>query len=325
MKNKDLWLSASTQKLFKSCSLKYYYSKILQIPEDTNQGALSGGIVHECLEYLLKPRRKSVVRKMIKSGELTNAVTYFLLKRCAKVGVSPEKFEDTKNMVLAALTLDFLCKGGKILGTEVEFKIENKEPYYKIKGYIDVLIKYGNKIVVRDYKSQSKIFSEQEIKENLQGYIYTLAAEHQYPDCQVDRVEFLMLKFLDEAPIQVFKANKKELEEFKTQLASVYKEMAEFSPENRFDNVAKFKDQPEDGSFGGKLLCGFGWKKGDLKKDGNLKYACPFKWGFNYFALREKNGTIVRTSLKKDELTKELGNGRFITNEYHKGCEAWSE
>lgn len=318
--NNDLYLSASTYKLFKSCSLKYYYSKVVKVPEDTNQGALSGGVVHECLEYLLKPRRRKLVEQMLSSNTLTNPVRYFLLKRCAQVGVLPEKTTDTEQMVLAALSLDFLAKNGEVLGTEIEFNIENKEPYYKIKGYIDVLIKYGKKIVIRDYKSSKSLFTEKELEKNLQGYIYTLAVEDKYPDLKVDSVEFIMLKFLEK---QVFKVSKKELNNFKKDLAAVYKEVAEFGPENRFDNVARYKKQDEDGSFSGELMCGFAFYKGHLKKDGSPRYSCPYKFSLEYYALMDKNGALLQTSLKKEELTKELKDGRFIVTKQHKGCEAW--
>ena len=56
---KPFYLSASSSKSFEQCSLRYFYNKILKIPEPNNDGALQGSVCHTVLELLLKPRHRA--------------------------------------------------------------------------------------------------------------------------------------------------------------------------------------------------------------------------------------------------------------------------
>jgi hypothetical protein len=56
-----------------------------------------------------------------------------------------------------------------------------------------------------------------------------------------------------------------------------------------------------------------------LKKDGNVMYHCAFKFPFEYYALCNEEGEVVKTSFKED-LKANAEKGEFVIKKNYKGC-----
>lgn len=311
---KPFYASASSIKLFLSCSLKYYYSKILKIPEKTNNGALQGSAAHTVLECLLKPRHKEKFEKIsehktIKKCKVTKR---YVLSYIKKVGLPAESFERIDKFIVTGVNFDFFCQNGEIVGVEIPFEIGSEEDGYFLRGFIDKLVVYEGWHRVIDYKSSKKLFSGKDLEENLQGFIYALAVKKLYPEYNLKKVvDFLFLAF-PEGPLQRFPVKNKHVSDeilsgFEEYIKDIYTQMANFRPADRWKNVAANNNPPDDGSFGGKLLCGFAKQKNQIKKDGQPYYHCPYRFDQTYYALIGPDGEISKTAFEKKDLVKKKG------------------
>ena len=89
-----------------------------------------------------------------------------------------------------------------------------------------------------------------------------------------------------------------DLEGFEMQLQSIQEYLEGFDESDAVSNFAYDKGFPTDGSFGGKLQCGFAKEKGQLKKDGSLRlllqviYEPYFNSLSNYNSSCKKNSVI---------------------------------
>lgn len=317
----ELTLSASKLKTYKSCSLFYYYNYHKKYPQSTNEGALCGGIIHIILECLLKERRRDEVAKIVKGKTLKKSkyVWLYVKQQCKKFGLKKESIEKIDKFSLVALNNDFYCEGGKIVGQEVEFDIKNESPRFRIKGYIDVLIEYGEKYIpCKDYKSQKSLFQGDEIDNNLQGLMYCLAARKLYPD-RVPVTDFIMLAHPD-TPQQRCAASNGKLVGFESYLEQIYAEMEQFEAKDRWSNVAANKEPPADGSWGGRLMCGFAKYSGHMKKDGSKPiFHCVYRFPYDFYALYDSSGKLLKTDLKEENLSAK--EGEKIVKKSFMGCE----
>ena len=321
--NNDLKITVSASKLktYKSCSLLYYYNYVIRAPQSTNEGALCGGIIHIVLECLLKDKRRKMVEKIVKDKTIKKCkvVNYYVRKEVKKLGLKKASFEKIDKFILVALNNDFYCKNGQIIGREVEFDIKNENPRYRIKGYIDVLVNYQDKFTrCKDYKSQKELFKGDDLTANIQGLMYCLAAYKLFPD-RVPVTDFIMLNH-EETPQQRFVATKAQLAAFEEKLSDLYIELENFQPRDRWKNVAANNSPPEDGSFGGRLLCGFAKYPGHMKKDGSKAiFHCPYRFPYDYYSLYNAEGELLKTALKKEELKPK--DGERIELSSFAGCE----
>ena len=71
------------------------------------------------------------------------------------------------------------------------------------------------------------------------------------------------------------------------------------------------------------MLCGRAERKGQLKRDGNIMWHCPFKFDFDYYALINNEGSTVKTAFKIEDLLNhpEFDNCSLEEHQY-KGCPA---
>ena len=325
MSNKPFYASASSIKLFLSCSLKYYYTKHLKIPEKTNDGALQGSAAHAVLECLLKPRHKKKFdiiskHKTIKKCKVTKR---YIRQYIKKVGLPKESFDRIDKFIVTGVNFDFFCKNGQIVGVEIPFEIGSEEDGYFLRGFIDKLVVYKDWHRIIDFKSSKKLFSGKDLEENLQGFIYALAVKKMYPEYNLKKVvDFIFLAF-PEDPLQRFPVKNKHVSDeilagFAEYIKVIYSQMANFRPADRWKNVAANNDPPKTGEFAGKLLCGFAKQKGQIKKDGLPYYSCPYRFDQQYYAII-KDGTVIKTSFAKEDLRPK--EGEAIEFKTFGGCE----
>ena len=330
-------LSASRIKTLEKCSWSYWCSYVLRLPDKANDGSSRGNVVHLVLEMLAKKDRKQYVNNILfeKNIFCVPSVKKLTLKHARKHGVSDkDNVELIKQMTLTALEHDFWGKdNGKVLQDfrERTFDIEvsEQEKSYRLRGFIDRQFMYEDGTsVVRDYKTSKAVFSGKDADDNLQHFIYTLASKKLDPKYEVG-MEFLFLKFdlkkkENGGLLKMEPLSQKDLSDFELHLTEVQKVIDNFSEKDAYSNFAADKPMPSDGSFSGKLACGFAKYKGQLKKDGNPMWHCPYKFGFIYYALRDKDNKIVKTAFEEDvsDFFENLPEGFKVTKEEYAGCPA---
>ena len=164
--------------------------------------------------------------------------------------------------------------------------------------------------------------------------MYCLAVKKIFPKVEDIEVEFLFLKFnLDkdllgnkgDGVITMEKICDSELEGFEYQLTSIQEYLDNFSKEDACSNFAANQNYPSDKTFGGPLMCGKeGFKKSRgelvLDKSGNKipNFICEHRLPFEYFAIVNEDGEVIKTSKKESDLNPE--KNQFIEKKQYSGC-----
>jgi len=294
-------LSASRLKTFLSCSWVFYCEYILKLPGVTHPKTKLGSLAHTIFEVLQKPRHKKHYDAILsgKKSIYNSKAVSRLVKICLDKNpdITPVLSADLDSLVLVGLETDFFCLGAeKVLPPEHEFLLEIDG--MKIKGYIDILAFYKDKIKIRDYKSQGKRFTEDEMENNIQAGIYQLYANEKFN--QQAEVEFVMLrhpetKRMPNKHLQVVPPySKGELEGFVQYLKYLDELVQNFSLETATDNLKAEKDS------------------------GFCKRVCSFREPMEYYILLDKNGEIAQSAKKQEQLT--IKEGQTIEKKFYSGC-----
>lgn len=333
-------LSASRIKTLQECSWKYYCKYILKLPDQTNDGALRGTCVHSIFECLGNPRHKHIYNQIIENNDpYSNEVVLRYVKSFLKNNQMDLKnnFELIKIMILEGAKADFYgnkCSNANESHSELDFDLEIKEDGkdYRILGFIDKLFLYKEKslALIRDFKTSSNYFKEYEIEDNMQDMMYRLAVKYLYPDFYKRKMQFLFLRYdcSEEGDGNIFtpEVSEEDLDGFEYFLTEIQKIINEFNSDDAGSNLAYNKGfpLPEEG-FSKRLLCGFADYPGHLKKDGSLRWHCPFKFEFDYYILLDDSGEIIKTSKNKEELKKlkKENAGSIIESKNYGGCPAF--
>lgn len=340
MGNSNKRLSASRIKTLENCSWLYWCNYHLKLPDTTNSGALKGTLCHAIFEWLLLKKHRKHYDMIVSANNVTGSpaidrvIKAFLKKY--DLHLDPEEYKTVNNMILVGLNNDFFAEGKKLFDPEYEFNIRNDEPSYKAMGYIDkwALNEEDKTIHVYDYKSSKSKFSGEDLASNVQAMLYSLAAKKVHPD-YAPIVTFVFLRY-KKNPEQTLQFDEKTLEGFEHYLEMCQTKIENFSYTDATDNYAA--DQPQKGGgFNGILLCGFCKEKGELKKDGNPKWSCPYKFPYNYYALLDDKGKCSKTAFatvvdeyreKQPAILKELKKGKKgwkIEKRHYGGCPKWTK
>lgn len=321
-------LSPSRVKTLKECSWIYWCKYILGLPEKTNDGAKRGTICHNVFEKLQNYKTRTQYNKIKEKNDVfaSPLIKKMILSQASEMGVDDdENLSLIKDMIINGISHDFY---GESLGTptksytELEFNIEKND--YKIRGFIDQLFLYEDKklAVIRDYKSSKKVFSDFEKEDNLQDYFYSLAIRHLFPDYKSRFSEFWFLRFdlKQKGLVKMETIDEDVLDGFEFELAQIQDHLENFSEKDAKSNFAYDQGFPTEDYFGGKLKCGFATEKNELKKDGTIKYACPFRFDFYYVEVYDSSDNFV-ASYFKDDFDKSMipEKGRSIMKHYA-GC-----
>lgn len=326
-------LSASKIKTLKSCSWQYWCKYHLKLPDKTNDGALKGWIVHLVFECLGNPRHiehyKSITKK--KNVLASKAVKRLIYKHIKASNLNFEDhLQDICEMIYKGLLYDFFGneygKPSRVIA-EKDFEIEVSEGdiNYKIKGFIDRLFIYDKKsfVLIRDFKTNKKKYEGEEVTDNLQDNMYTLAVTKLFPELKDIEMEFVFLKqpTQEQMIMKMHGKNKHELAGFEYELSEYQKYADNFNEETATSNMAVSQGMPRDGSFSGKLLCGFATRPDELKKDGTPKWYCSFKFGFDYYAVIDKDGKLKKSYFtRKEAKESKLEKTDKIEKRTYDGC-----
>ena len=346
--NKLTKLSASRIKTAQNCSWSYWCNYKLKLPDSGNDGASRGTICHNVFE-LLGDKHKSEFDKIVKEGTIwnTSIVASQVKKEAKDLCVSDEEnLELIDQMIVAGLRFDFFGdENERPINSESErfFDLEIDKPEkgirYAIRGYIDKIFTYkDNSVVIRDFKSSKSVFKGKELTDNLQNLIYCLATKLVSPEL-FPRSEFLFLRFDLEKDIfgeagkgyvKMDEISEEELEGFEYQLTEFQRYLDNFDEETAKSNFAANQDYPKDGTFGGPLACGkdgYKMSRGEpvLDKNGEpiLAYICPYRKPTEYYALKDKDGNLKKTSFIDEKDSLEAGEGEEIVKMQYDGCPHW--
>jgi hypothetical protein len=312
-------LSASRVKTLENCSWLYWSTYHLKLPPSQNDGAKKGEVCHSIFELLLNPKHVSNYKAIIKANTVKgNKAIAYLIKLYIKKLKLPQDatlFEQIDRMIMVGLRTDFFIKGGKLLGAEFRFDITNKDPIYRIKGFMDKPFMVDKKIIIDDFKSSKKKFEGEDEVSNLQAMIYSLAAKKLWPD-SVPTVRFVFLQFPDD-PLMVVNFNDDTLRGLEHYLAEAETKITNFNEKDAKRHFAA-DISPTAGEFKGRLLCGFAKYPGQLKKDGNKMWHCPYKFPFDYYVVHKATGEIAYSVLNIADA--HLKNGETITATKYSGC-----
>ncbi len=249
MPSKRMVLSASRVKNFLDCSWLFYQTYFLKVPDHTHPKTKLGSLVHSILEAFCKKRHQKHRDLTLKhqsvygSPVITRMAAMF---RSKNPDVTDAIMADLDKLVFVALNHDFDCKGAKeILAPEHAFEIDFGD--FSIKGFMDRVALYDNVAIVRDYKTQSKRFTEQEMEWNLQAMFYQIAAQHQFG--LPAKIEFLLLRFPanKKDPTRYIQAanpiNEDQIEGFKYYLLHINQQINALTPEIAKENLKAHKDE----------------------------------------------------------------------------------
>lgn len=313
------YIRSSSLKTFQSCSWLYYQDYVNKVPQINNKGAMCGNVCHSVFECLLNTRHINTYKKIIKSKSIANIPsTNRLIKKLIRKNNLPETeeiFNKIVDMIWVGLNTDFYVKGGKIIGKEYRFKIKSKSPKYSIYGTIDKIAIKDDYIIIHDFKSSKLQYSGEDLQSNTQALMYSLAASKLWPKYK-NKVIFIFLQY-PENPIQELEFDKNTLLGFEYFLEHVQKQIDSFTEQDAKNNFAVDKRIPKDGGFGGKIQCGFAKYPGQLKKNGELMWACSFKFKRDYYVLI-KDGQIIKSAHTKEELIPK--DGELVEIRNYLGC-----
>jgi len=307
---KEKVLSASRIKTLETCSWSYWCNYHLKLPQKQNEGALRGTVCHLVFEMLVKKKHKKHFDKIFKGNSIKRSPAVFrmVMKHLTQMENSfdlpmtnEENVELVDDMIVVGLNCDFFGWGGKVDKPEHEFLLENKDPEYKIRGFIDkpIVYKKGKKIKIVDYKSSKYKFRGEELHSNVQAMVYTLAAQQEWPEYS-PTVEFQFLRH-PRSPLQQLQFNKDQLRGLEYYLAHTFQIINNFTEETATTNYAA--DTKKNA-----WLCKIG------------KWRCPYIDPYPYFVIVDENGEEINKSLKRSELQNKLKDGQKIKKRKYDGC-----
>ena len=302
--NKNLKiLSASRIKTLETCSWVYWNNYHTKVPQSQNDGALRGTICHTVFELLLNKKHIKNYKRIIKDNSIdSDKPTARLVKALAKkVGLDIEaNYKLLNDMILVGLKNDFFGENGEIVKPEYEFDIQNENPKYHIRGFIDKPIKIKKEMHIIDYKSSKYKFRGDDLEANIQAMMYSLASKKIWPKLK-PIVKFLFLRF-PKQPIQELSFSEDQIKGFEYYLEHINEYVDNFDENSAKANFAIDNDK-------NKWMCQIGgWK-------------CPYKDPYEYYVKIDENEEVVESSLNGEFKNKKEFK---IEKRYYQGCPKWN-
>tara|TARA_Y100000310_G_scaffold327028_1_gene392765 strand:+ start:1609 stop:2604 length:996 start_codon:yes stop_codon:yes gene_type:complete len=307
---KERVLSASRLKTLETCSWSYWCNYHLKLPQKQNEGALRGTVCHLVFEMLIKKKHKKHFILITKGDNIRASAPVFrlIMKHLIRMERSfdlPMTNEDNmklmNDMILVGLRCDFFGTGGTVENPEHEFLLENDDPPYKIRGFMDkpILYKKNKQVKIIDYKSSKYKFRGEELHSNIQAMVYTLASKKEWKGYK-PTIEFQFLRF-PRQPLQHLQFTDVQLSGLEYYLSHAFGVINNFTEETA---VTNFAADTKKNSW----LCKIG------------KWRCPYIDAYDYFVVVNKKGEEIQKSLKKEELQKDLKRGQKIEKRTYEGC-----
>jgi len=312
-------LSASRVKTLENCSWLYWCNYHLRLPQEKNEGAKKGDICHSIFELMVMKNRRSYFDKIVLHDSVTacpsiERLIKLYIKKCGLQGAS-EGFLHIDKMILVGLKNDFYIKGGKMVAPEYKFDFVNDNGTFRLKGLMDKPVIIGRRVMIDDYKSSKKKFSGEDQESNLQALFYSYAAKKLWPGLK-PVVRFIFLQY-PEDPLMEVSFSDDALLGFELYLEATQQKVSGFNESASKLNFA-FDHPAVKDEFKGKSLCGFASFPGKLKRDGTKMWHCPYRFGYDYYAV-EKDNKIVYCVFSLEEV-RPLQQGETVKKCHYAGC-----
>jgi hypothetical protein len=237
---------------------------------------------------------KRIIKKNAIDGD--KGVDKLVKKLSAKVKLDESNYKLLNDMILVGLKNDFFGEGGEIIKPEYDFNIQNDEPKYHIRGFIDKPIKIKKEMHIIDYKSSKYKFRGDDLEANIQAMMYSLASKKLWPKLK-PIVKFLFLRF-PKQPIQELVFDDNQIKGFEHYLEHINDYVNKFDEESARSNFAV-------DSVKNKWMCQVGgWK-------------CPYKDPYKYYVKVNDKDEVVETSLEDN--FKDIKGFKVETRTYE-GC-----
>ncbi len=313
-------LSASRIKTSQNCSFLYFLNYTLKFPNSTNLGAQLGGILHDLLEIIANKPNKYQSWSIKTEIEIPKSINKWFEKRLNKEGLSLDNVFTLQGFFIRGFNYDFWLEGAKeVLKPELEFKL-NIDEGIDIHGYMDRVGIYNDGeddyVLIRDYKSQKKPFTSEELKNNIQAMIYLHAFKSLHPNINLEksRVEFVMVR-KQKQQIQTFSGwTDTKSAGFLEYLKHTGKYLEDFNLDRAKENMAAH-------SIKNRFLCGSPKLEypGQMKEDGSGPlWCCPHRFPKDYYAVIDENGDNIRTAYSIEDLN--VKEGELVKQKRFSGC-----
>lgn len=339
-------LSPSRIDTLLNCSWSYYCNYILKLPDTGNPGSKRGSIIHDLYECLAKnvERHKWKYEKMLAYGNIykVECIRRFVRAKARQYDLNLNDFVVTRNgagliqnyefineMVLVGLNTEFYGKEGDVIVAEEahSLDVDDKERgiRYVARGFVDKAFERFvdgkiDEVEIVDYKSSKRKFDKKKIEFNMQGVIYQMFLKKKYPDVKNIFMNFLFLQF-PRGPWQSARPVDDEIiEGVEIYLTYLFNKINNFTKEDGKSNFAKHNGlAPFCGKDGFK-----NYKDKDLGRrvqSPEPAWKCPYKDPYDYYALVDSDGEVIKTSINEGSLSPK--DGQSVQKKRYGGCLAW--
>jgi hypothetical protein len=318
-------LSASSIKTLSTCSWLFYYKYHLHGPDTPNFKTLAGSACHKILEVLSNKKHKKYIDEL-KNSDNPSIYNNKTLERLAfrilnRYNLEIDKWaKDLDNLVIGELTSDFYHEedSEEVFEPEYEFIIDSEK--YKIRGFIDSHYKKDEhsvendvKCIISDYKSQAKMFTEEELENNIQAAIYQLAI-------------FKNKGLKSDVHFKLLRHNKTQIVEWPGEdalngLINYFEYLADYLKDY---NIKKATSNLAANDKDKRWLCGYCKSKDQLKKDGTPYFSCPARWKRDIYYVKNKEGEIKYSTFDINNVELKNEGDTFEVFPYF-GCPAFQK
>ncbi len=171
-------LSPSSISTWKQCPKRFFYEKILRLPTEPGLEAVCGSFVHEVLQSLmdLPPAERTTERARSLATEHWATFTAKEETQFAELDLDEEQTKDFKRRAWTGISGYFCLEDPAridVVATEQEVEADfDGAPMY---GIVDRLERWGEQLVVSDYKTGKAPKWQDEIDEKLEQLRYSAA------------------------------------------------------------------------------------------------------------------------------------------------------
>lgn len=188
-------VSASSLKQLEKCTMQFYLSRYLKLPEKVWAKTIIGSLAHAIFECLYRSKHREHYDAIKKASTIYASPVVARLVKIWKNrhNISDELIADLDDMILLVFNkTNFLDEGAiQKFDSEIEFKIQLSNGGY-INGFIDRMAEFKDKWVITDYKSQGQRFTKNEVEDNFQSLMYQLYVWKTYG--KLAEVQYIMLR-----------------------------------------------------------------------------------------------------------------------------------
>jgi hypothetical protein len=310
MAKPSIRFSASRSKEVSSCSWIFYVKEYLKVPDSVHNKTVIGSFLHAIMESIMlrtRPKRVAMFKDMLKNGASFKMYPQFIRYAKmydAKFGMAPYDVNELESMLevaLLGLRPHFIDVKGEFnppeYYNEMEFNIKIGDAH--LKGFIDVLIVYPDRIEIQDFKSQGKVFAKEELTNNIQAAVYELAVWKMFK--KPSSVTFILLRH---PPTK--RTPNKHLQVFGQKDETFFSGLEEYI------------------KFGHSYMNNFGIQEATLnfKADHDKGFClrvCQFRQSVDYVVELDKDGDPVKGFFPEDTPDK-VPNGHRLEARRYNGC-----